>query len=212
MFSKRLAAVVLMAAVFASACSSTSINGPGSGGGGNALTPVSRIVTLNEDGSIPDQNFANTGSRGNFSSLTNRNGRLSGFAYQYGQVTGTNQFLGVAGVAPTSDPGSAPTSATATYTGDYALTYVNRGVAQDRRGEITLDADFGAGELEGSADGLVIAGTISGQDVGGTATFRGVEAAMDGVIGSERAITAFAGRTNNELLVGGIDAEIDPED
>ncbi|MEM6909869.1 MAG: hypothetical protein AAF494_14450 [Pseudomonadota bacterium] len=206
-------ASVLTMAALACACSSTTISsGRSSGGGiGSGLTPASRLVTLEADGSIPDQNFASSGTRGEVSDIRNNSGAVSGFAYQYGRVQGSNQYLGVAGIVPTTDPGGAPTDATATYRGDYAFSYIDRGRAQDRTGKISLDADFTAGTLEGQADGLEIDGTINGQTVGGTASFRDVDADMRGVIGSERAVAAFAGNNNGAVLVGGVNADIQPE-
>lgn len=194
--------------ISAAACSSTTISS-GGGGIGSSFTPVGQLVTLAQDGSVPDQNFENSGTRGSFSDLRSQNGRVSGFAYQYGRVQGSNRFLGVAGIAPNTDAGSAPSTATATYTGDYALSYVNRNRAENRKGTISLDADFNAGTLEGRAGGLEVEGAINGQTVGGTATYRSVEADMTGLIGSERAVTAFAGESAGAVLVGGINAEID---
>ncbi|KWV91046.1 hypothetical protein [Erythrobacter sp. YT30] len=204
--AKAVFGTVIMISV--GACSSTTIS-RSSGGIGAGFTPSAELVTLAEDGSIPDQNFQNTGTRGSFSDLRSQNGRVSGFAYQYGRVEGTNRFLGVAGIAPNTDAGAAPTTATATYTGDYALSYVDRDRAENRKGTISLDADFNSGTLEGRAGALDVAGTIDGQTVGGTASYRGVEADMTGVIGSERTVTAFAGNSDEAVLVGGINAEID---
>lgn len=204
-----IAAVALAALSATSACSVTSGDGGGVGGG---LAVASNIVTLQQDGSIPDQNFANTGTRGSFSDLRTVNGRLSGFAYQYGRVAGTNRFLGVAGIAPSSDAGAAPNKATASYSGDYAFTYVDSGRVENEDGKISLDADFAAGTLEGGADGLEIEGTINGQTVGGSATYRDVEADLTGIIGTERAVAAFAGNRGSALLVGGIIADADPDD
>lgn len=200
-------AAAVACTVLVAACSSS---GGSSSSGGRidaGQEPASRLVTLNVDGSIPDQGISESGTRGRFSDLRRVNGRLSGFAYQYGREEGTNRFLGVAGVAPTTDPGAPPTAATATYTGDYALTYVDRDGVDSQRGEITLNADFENGDLRGRAGGLVVDGTISGQIVGGTATYRSVDADMSGVIGTERAVTAFAGDTSEAVLVGGINAE-----
>ncbi|MEM6497471.1 MAG: hypothetical protein AAF709_12185, partial [Pseudomonadota bacterium] len=145
--------------------------------------------------------------RGNGSIINEVNGRLSGFAYQYGRVEGTNRFLGVAGIVPTTDPGPLPTTATATYTGRYQLAYASQSRVEGRDGQITLKADFEDGELTGSAGLLEIEGTITGQIVGGTASYRDVEAEMFGLIGSERAVTAFAGDNDRAMLVGGINAE-----
>ena len=189
-------------------CSSISVN---TGGGqiDAGLNPEARLVTLNGDGSIPDQNFAQSGTGGRYSNITQSNGRLTGFAYQYGRVEGTNRFLGVAGIAPTSNPGPPPTTATATYSGVYNLTYANRDQIERRTGNIRLAADFDEGELTGVAGRLRVDGTITGQVVDGTVTYRDVDADLFGLIGSERVIGAFAGDEDDALLVGGLIAEAD---
>ena len=190
-------------------CSSTVSLTRGNGQIDSGLNPEARLVTLNGDGSIPDQGFARTGTGGSYSNITQSNGRLTGFAYQYGRVEGTNRFLGVAGIAPTTNPGPPPTTATATYSGDYNLTYANRDQVERRTGTIRLAADFNEGEITGSAGRLRVDGTITGQVVDGTVTYRDVEADMFGLIGSERVVAAFAGDEDDALLVGGIIAEAD---
>ncbi|MEM9642228.1 MAG: hypothetical protein AAGA19_12105 [Pseudomonadota bacterium] len=173
------------------------------GGVGVGNQPSSKLVVLESDGSVPDEGFSTTGTRGSGENLVTENGRTSGFAYQYGRVSGTNRFLGVAGVAPNTDAGTVPTTATATYEGTYDLAYISNTVER-KDGDITLDANFVAGTLTGSADGLNVDGVISGTTVSGEASYRGVNASMDGVIGTKRAVAAFAGNTSRDVLVGGI--------
>ena len=202
-------AIILACAGAVVGCSSSSSLTRGNGQIDSGLNPEARLVTLNGDGSIPDQNFARTGTSGRYSNLTQSNGRLTGFAYQYGRVEGTNRFLGVAGIAPTTNPGPPPTKATATYSGEYNLTYANRNQIERRTGTIRLAADFDEGELAGRAGRLRVDGTITGQVVDGTVTYRNVEADMSGLIGSERVVAAFAGDEEDALLVGGLIAEAD---
>ena len=203
------AAIIAACAGAVVGCSSSSSLTRGGGQIDSGLSPQARLVTLNEDGTIPDQNFEQSGTGGRFSNLTSNNGRLTGFAYQYGRVEGTNRFLGVAGIAPTSNPGPPPTTATATYSGNYNLTYANRDQIERRTGTIRLAADFDEGELTGVAGRLRVDGTITGQIVDGTVTYRNVDADLFGLIGSERVIGAFAGDEDDALLVGGLIAEAD---
>ncbi|GGX66394.1 hypothetical protein GCM10007385_39540 [Tateyamaria omphalii] len=198
---------MLCAVVAVSACSSSSTDfqtGPGIDAG---ATTSSALVVLNPDGSLPDQNFRPGTSGVSDSATVSDIGGVSGFAYQIGSIEGRNEFRAVAGIRPTSNPGAVPTVATAVYQGEYSLGYADRNETIKQTGNITLNADFNAGSLRGGADGLVVDGTISGQTVGGQATFRGVNADMIGVIGDTRAVTAFAGRTPDAVLGGGIIAD-----
>lgn len=197
-----------------SACGgSTDVGGSSRNSGIGNLTPESAVVSANADGSLPDQGFSTTGTRGTVSQLSTNGttGVTTGFQYQYGQVAGTNRFRGVAGFAPNSEVGATEptTAASATYTGDYRLTHVSDRV-DSQNGQITLNADFSNGTLQGNAGGLTVNGSIAGRDVGGTATYRGVTANMDGLIGADRTVAAFAGNTGSAVLVGGIDADRNP--
>ncbi|WP_130407275.1 hypothetical protein [Thalassococcus sp. S3] len=196
---------ILTSALALSACSSSSSSsGPGYG----ALTPDSNLVTLRSDGSIPDQGFSGSGTSTEGGILVTENGVTSGFSYQTGRIAGTTRYLGVAGIAPDTQVGPAPTAATATYTGDYQLSHVTAALADNQKGRITLNADFNAGTLTGQSGGLDVAGTINGSSVGGTASYGGVTGNMQGLIGRDRTVTAFAGHSqNNGVLVGGIIAD-----
>jgi len=208
MMSMSLKPVTLaLSTALLAACSSSNDLVSGGGRIDRGLNPSASLITLNVDGSLPDQDFSENGTKGDFSLISDVNGRITGFAYQYGRKAGTDEFIGVAGIAPLSNPGPLPNAATATYTGDYALTYVDRDEVDTRRGTITLDADFSDGVLEGTAGGLNIDGSITGQIIGGSATYRGIDADLTGLIGSQRAVGAFAGDSNNALLVGGFNAD-----
>ena len=161
-----------------SACGgSTDVGGSSRNSGIGNLTPESAVVTANPDGSLPDQGFLPTGTRGPVRQLTTTGttGAPPGIQYQFGRVAGTNRFRGVAGDATDSEVGATEptTAAAATYTGDYRLTHVSDSV-DSQNGQITLNADFNNGTLQGNAGGLTVNGSIAGRDVGGTATYRGV--------------------------------------
>lgn len=192
--------LVIAGAAALSACSGVSVSSidqiinPG-------LRIESQIVALNEEGEVPDLGIDTTPSRSGRSFSDIRNG--TGFAYQMGRVSGTQRFIGVAGIAATSDVGTAPTAATATYRGDYSVAYAERRQQQQASGTISLDADFQQGTLTGSAGQLDVDGEIRGQNIGGSVRFRGVEADLTGRIGSTRAVGAFAGNTPDAVVVGG---------
>ncbi|WP_147107782.1 hypothetical protein [Tateyamaria sp. syn59] len=166
----------------------------------------SRLVRLTADGLVPDVGI-DTSKAANVATF-NSSANGAAFAYQMGRVRGTDQFLGVAGVLPNSQVGGAPTSATATYRGDYSLAYADRNTfEQSVTGNIVLNADFNQGTLVGQAGGLSVNGSINGQSLGGTASYRGVDAPLTGRIGNTRAVGAFAGNTNDQALVGGFLAD-----
>lgn len=195
---------IIMIAALLSGCSSSSttsveqVINPG-------LRIESQIVDLNDDGELPDLDIDTTpGNSGrSFSDVTNG----TGFAYQMGRIRGTQRFAGVAGIAPNSDVGNAPTTATATYRGSYSVAYAERRLQEQASGTISLDANFNEGTLTGSAGRLDVNGQITGQNIGGTASYRGVEADLTGRIGSTRAVGAFAGNTTDAVVVGGFKAE-----
>jgi len=187
-------ATVLVGAALVSACSGSSTTVVGGIAPGEV--PASELVTLNATGTLPNRNFSTSETGGIVEAA-------QGFRYQYGSVRGSNRFLGIAGVLPTTNPGAAPTTATATYAGNYELAHVERGTTTTKSGTLSLAADFTNGTLQGNANGLAVNGTIAGQTIGGTATYAGVSADMEGVIGRERAVAAFAGNSADALLVGG---------
>lgn len=204
----RLFTIALVLACFSvlAACSGSSDGG--SGGIAPGLTPQGRIVTLDANGDVPDVGI-DTGSGSNSASFK-RIVNGGGFAYQMGRVRNSNEFLGVAGILPNSQVGASPTVATATYSGRYDLAYAD-GNRFDRNvsGNITLDADFNGGTLTGQSGGLTVNGSITGQRIGGTASYGGVNAGLTGRIGNDRAVGAFAGNTNRKVLAGGFIAERD---
>jgi hypothetical protein len=192
--------VAFVCAIALAGCSATSSGSSGGRGGGidPDLTTDSRIIFLNENGSLPDVGIDPKNSR----SLTRKDD--GGFAYQIGRVVGEKKFLGVAGIAPNTRVGDAPTIATASYDADYDLAYADRTrIENPVSGKITLNADFNNGTLKGQSGGLAVDGTITGQNIGGTASYRGVDAKLTGRIGEERAVGAFAGHNDDAVVTGG---------
>lgn len=165
------------------------------------LRPQSQITVLTENGDIPEE----------FSIVPNTNSserkRIEsgvGFAYQIGRVRNTDDFVAVAGILRENSVGGAPTVATARYTGQYNLSYADRGRFEANvSGNITLTADFTNGRLTGEAGRLSIDGRINEQNVTGSATYRGVRATLTGQIGDSRTVGAFAGNTANAVVAGG---------
>lgn len=106
----------------------------------------------------------------------------------------------------------APTTGKAVMTGPFALRQVSgltrtgttySGTARDVTGLVTLTADFGAGTLKGSGDGLAINGTLTGDTLAGTATYAGIPAKIQGTVGATNAIGVFAGKTTTASVAGG---------
>lgn len=197
--------LILFCGLALAACSgsSGSSSGGSSGGIDPGLSTDSRIVELNQDGTLPDVGIDQNNSL-TVSNITNN----GGFAYQIGRVSGADEFLGVAGVTPNTRVGNVPTAANATYSGEYSLAYADRNEFGDPvSGAITLSADFNNRTLTGQSGGLNVNGTLDGQSIGGTASYRGVDADLTGRIGTSRAIGAFAGHTADAVLTGGFIAE-----
>lgn len=168
--------------------------------------PDSAIVTLETDGSLPDQGFAGNGVSGAGETFLTIDGDLTGYRFAYGRIANSNEFRAVAGFAPDSVPGDAITTGAIDYDGTYRLGFVGRS-EQQLSGDITLTATFDDRTVTGEADGLVINGTFIGTDLAGTASFGGVTADLDGVVGQERVVGAFAGNTSGAVLAGGIYAD-----
>ena len=130
-----------------------------------------------------------------------------GFRYAWGNVENSRDFLGVAGILPSSDPGDAITTGSVSYSADYELVRTRSGRTDDvQSGEVLLTADFasGSGTVEGRDGGFRVDGTFRGTDLDGTVTYDGVTADLEGVIGQDRVVGAFAGHDNRGVLVGGI--------
>lgn len=167
-------------------------------------TPDTALISLTVTGEVPDQGFVTSGGDGGGSDLATVNGTLIGYAYAYGLVDGTNTYLGVAGIVPDSDPGAAITSGSVSYDGTFKLAYINMDNALTETGQITLIADFLDSSVTGASSGLVVDGNFSGTDLGGTVTYAGITAELEGVLGADALAGAFAGNTSDVIIVGGI--------
>lgn len=199
--------VAFVSVAMLGACSATSTTVETDQGIPDGMVTLSNYSIPNADGSFSETpNFATTGTRGKGSDFRTLNGAIGGYAFQYGTVEGTDEFLAVAGVARTTEVGRLTETGTVTYSGEYQFAYVGETTITSR-GDIVLEADFGSGTLTGSAANLNFDGDIAGRSVGGTATFNGVEADIRGVIGDTTAVAAFQGRTDDAVLVGGIFVE-----
>ena len=190
--------VILTSAIcFLAACESTSIN-VGDGG----RDPKSQIVTLTNTNELPDLDFIRVGRRGEGGLSVNRNGDVNGFRWAYGSVAGTNDFLGVAGFYPDPQVGAEITAGSLTYdaTYQYAITSDSR---PGQKGDITLVARFDDMSVTGAADGVRVNGEFTGGDLDGTVTVGGITAKLDGALGTDGVVGAFAGNNSNHVLVGG---------
>ncbi|WP_373635781.1 hypothetical protein [Yoonia sp. SS1-5] len=177
---------------------------------GAGTVPVAQSAALDPAGNLPDPGFGSTGVSGNVADLAEIDGALTGYRFAYGRLDGTDQFLGQAGFASTSSVGAALVSGDVTYTGTYNLALIGE-VEQIRDGNITLLASLLDNTLTGSAGGLVVNGTFGATTaLDGTVSFGGVTADLDGAIGAERVVGAFAGDSASQVLVGGIVAAAPP--
>ena len=77
------------------------------------------------------------------------------------------------------------------------------GRAGRESGVINLTADFDAGTLTGSTGGLEVNGRMTGSDLGGGVSYRGVRGGLDGLVGSDQAIGAFHGNNADLIYSGG---------
>ena len=137
-------------------------------------------------------------------------------AYQVVRVNGENELRALAGIVPGTDPGAAVTDATATYDGAFGVVGIRNIDVQDDLivgdvfidgDAITLSADFVGGTLTGNSGLLTVSGTVSGQDVGGSVNYDGINAPLEGVIGQDVVVGAFAGNTSTTIIAGGIGAD-----
>ncbi len=183
---------------------------------GTALTIVSGCVT---SGDPTTSAFRTPDSRSSRASIpvalaNETNDRIYNSSYGGAAFTvGTNDegAKAYAGVMPGSNGGARVTTGTATYSGSYEVTmiedinvsnnFLTGRVAEDD-GAITLRADFDARTLRGRSGNLSVDGRISGSDLSGDVTYRGVRGDLDGVIGDEAAVGAFHG-SSSDLVYGG---------
>lgn len=107
-----------------------------------------------------------------------------------------------ASLAPGTPALTAPTSGRATMNGTYGLFHLEnarqvngtwQGDIAESTGDVTLTARFGAGTLKGGGDGLQVDAKITNSRISGLVSHSGVNAELDGAIGSGSVIGVFFG-------------------
>ena len=174
-------------------------------------TPQVGRANVNADGTVPT-----TMQDTITSSRVATNG--DGFGYvlgPYADQSTVGAFSGLTG--STSLTGTLPPG-TATMDGQfrigelYDLTRENGKVVGQQRqagGLISLNADFGARTLQGSATisgtsiQLQILGAFNGNSLGGSVTYGGLTGDLEGQIDGGRAVGVFAGQSANSAFAGG---------
>lgn len=124
----------------------------------------------------------------------------------------------VAGLNPAFSVIDHQTSGTASYTGVYALAYMQNvksiltvvsGSPGYDSGNITLTANFDAGTITGNSGHLNVDGTFVGQNLGGSVEYNGVEGELGGLIGQFRTAGIFHGNDSDFVYAGGFLANRD---
>jgi len=130
-------------------------------------------------------------------------------------VTGLSDVAAVAyaGVMPGATVGPQVTTGSATYRARYEIYSIENirvsssrlltGIQNTRSGVIPLTADFDSGTITGNSQYLRVNGRISGNNVVGTTTYQGVEGTLDGLIGQNGTVGAFAGDSDTIVYSGG---------
>ena len=176
-------------------------NRTGSGFAGVSGGTIDRTLSNRRDGSV---SIASVGTA----------------VYAVGVDQDDAQIEALAGISGTPNVGAEVRVGRASYDAQYEYfvadnvsrsdTFINGDVVQER-GNITLNADFGAGTLTGSTSELTVDGTIDGTELDGsvTADYSGAAASgtidgdLGGDIGSTGVIGIFAGDDSNTALSGG---------
>ena len=172
-------------------------------GVGETNTPVTRFVTLTNNGIMPDQNFQEDGGAGSHSDLVLYEGKLVGYSYAYGLVADSDTFLGVAGATPDPYVGAEIESGSVSYNARYSLAHADVDSTTNAAGNIQLTAGFDSGRVTGEDSGLQVYGEFSGTTLGGTVVHDGIVAELRGSVGTSAIAGAFVGNSDEEVLVGG---------
>ena len=135
-----------------------------------------------------------------------------GYAYEVGVNDRNNGFAAQSGILPDTDLGAPPASGTVDMAGTFEVrTYENpRVIDEELRGDslrrsqpITLTVDFSQGTITGAASGLSVDGEVRGSEIGGDVTFQGIEGDLNGLVGPDDTVGAFAGETDQKVFAGG---------
>lgn len=191
------------------------------------ITATAALVGLTACGGetlgVADQTTSSFGTAGNFggvpsSGITSNVREGGGAGVGYGWVVGGGPIGGFAGAAGRTSGAftSGLPTGVATYSGSYQLGAVENivfdgtqvsGTSITLSGPISLIANVNTGALTGSGSDIDVNGTISGGDIGGSVTFRGLDGSttgsLDGIIGSSTAIGAFHGNDSTTVFAGG---------
>ena len=123
-----------------------------------------------------------------------------------------DELFGTAGIAPTPQFNTAPTSGTVAYFGPYEVYEVTgvdvsggfiSGTGERVTGDINLVGDFDDNTLTGSSGNLIVNGELNGNVLSGSVTFNGTRGALQGGADSDKAVGAMVGNTNDTLFSGG---------
>jgi hypothetical protein len=105
-----------------------------------------------------------------------------------------------------------PTEAAVQYQGPYQVAIINNadqrvGIKEKYTGTISLTANLNSGAFTGTDRDLTIAGNLTGNDLGGTATFRDITGPLKGLVGGDVALGIFHASTDNVVFAGGFLAQ-----
>lgn len=140
-----------------------------------------------------------------------------GFAYATGSISGEG-LAAKAGLVAGTDVSTPPITGTATFSGVYELRRITgifissdsiSGFPASETGQIALDANFADGSLTGTSGSLTVDGTMNGETLSGSVTYRGVEGPLRGLVGSDKTIGAFHGNDESLIYAGGFLANIE---
>lgn len=129
-------------------------------------------------------------------------------------VSGTNSSgaRAYAGIIPDSNPGAVVTSGKVNYDTQYSVVGVENvssgNLVGDNfagNGTLTVVADFNAQTFNGAnaTETFAVEGVISGQDMTGTVTYKGLPGVVEGLVGEDAIIGAFHGSTLGTVFSGG---------
>ncbi|MFT6451879.1 MAG: hypothetical protein ACJA06_001366 [Halocynthiibacter sp.] len=140
-----------------------------------------------------------------------------GYGYRVGSRSGTG-LIGQSGIIPGTSVAAAPASGSVVYSGRYELAQIqNIDISGSRiyghsslySRSISLTADFDGNTLSGTGGNLSVDGAISNGNLSGNVTYKGVNGALDGVIGADRAVGAFHGNSADTIYAGGFIVDAD---
>ena len=167
-----------------------------------------------------DSGFASVSPTGEFSQDldSEQSGGLAlagtGFVFHTGALPNGDGFLGEAGILPTSNVGALPVSGTIGYAGQYQVGLIENielsgnlltGTQDIENGSIFLTASIDEGTITGTSDNsaLVVNGTVSGGNIGGSVTYNGQSGDLDGIYGEDAAVGIFHGNNAETIFAGG---------